>query len=96
MGSTRPMWVGLDLCDGLGWIEFFLTHHGGLGQKIPLTQLNPTHAHPYPKAKANVTQTLLILPFFAYPLLSFLIKHVHHLPTQLWLKGFWGLTRCLD
>ena len=35
MGSTRPMWVGLDLCDGLGWIEFFLTHHGGLGQKIP-------------------------------------------------------------
>ena len=33
MGSTQPMWVGLDLCDGLGWVEFFLTHHGGLGQK---------------------------------------------------------------
>ena len=36
MGSTRPNpthvgWVGLDLCDGLGWVEFFLTHHGGLG-----------------------------------------------------------------
>ena len=30
---------------GLGWVEFFLTHHGGLGQKIPFTQLNPTHAH---------------------------------------------------
>ena len=30
---TQPMWVGLDLCDGLGWVEFFLTHHGGLGQK---------------------------------------------------------------
>ena len=30
-------WVGLDLCDGLGWVEFFLTHHGGLGQKIPST-----------------------------------------------------------
>ena len=33
MGSTQPMWVGLDLCDGLGWVEFFLTHHGGLGQE---------------------------------------------------------------
>ena len=20
MGSTRPIWVGLDLCDGLGWV----------------------------------------------------------------------------
>ena len=47
MGSTRPMWVGLDLCDRLGWVEFFLTYHGGLGQKIPLTRPNPTHAHPY-------------------------------------------------
>ena len=46
MGSTRPMWVGLDLCDGLGWVELFLTHHGGLGQKIPSTRPNPTHAHP--------------------------------------------------
>ena len=27
------MWVGLDLCDGLGWVEYFLTHHGGLGKK---------------------------------------------------------------
>ena len=34
MGSTRLMWVGLDLCDGLGWVEFFLTRHGELGQKI--------------------------------------------------------------
>ena len=46
MGSTRPMgiglgWVGLDLYDGLGWIEFFLTHHGRLGQKIPSTR--PMH-----------------------------------------------------
>ena len=36
MGSTRPnpthvSWIGLDLCDGLGWVEFFLTYHGGLG-----------------------------------------------------------------
>ena len=37
MGSTRLMWVGLDLCDGLGWVEFFLTRHGELGQKIPST-----------------------------------------------------------
>ena len=29
---------GLDLCDGLDWIEFFLIHHSGLGQKILLTQ----------------------------------------------------------
>ena len=47
MGSTRPTWVGLNLCDGLGWVEFFLTHHGGSGQKIPSTRPNPTHAHPY-------------------------------------------------
>ena len=31
------MWVELDLCNGLGWVEFFFTYHGGLGQKIPLT-----------------------------------------------------------
>ena len=40
-GLTRPMWVGLDLCDGLDWIEFFLTHHDRLGQKISLTR--PMH-----------------------------------------------------
>lgn len=50
MGSTRPNpthvgWV--DLCDGLGWVGFFLTRHGGLGQKIPSTRPDPTHAHPY-------------------------------------------------
>ena len=28
---TRFMWVRLDPCDGLGWVEFFLTHYGGLG-----------------------------------------------------------------
>ena len=42
----RLGWVGLDLCDALGWVEFFLTHHDGLGQKISLTQPNLTHAHP--------------------------------------------------
>ena len=49
MGSTQPMWVGLDLCDGLGWVglDFFLIHHSGLGQKISLIRPNPTHAHPY-------------------------------------------------
>ena len=38
---------------GLGWtyvidrvvLNFFLTHHSGLGQKIPSTRPNPTHAH---------------------------------------------------
>ena len=46
-------WVQLDPC-GLDWtyvmdlvgLNFFLTHHGGLGQKLPLTRPNPTHAHP--------------------------------------------------
>ena len=28
---------------GLGWVEFFLTHHDGLSQN----PLNPTHVHPY-------------------------------------------------
>ena len=52
MSSTRlnPTyglgWIRLDLCDGLGWVEFFFTHHGGLDQKIPLTQPNPTHTYP--------------------------------------------------
>ena len=35
---THMGWVGLDLCDGLGWVEFFLTHHGGLSQKILSTR----------------------------------------------------------
>ena len=46
MDSTRPMWVGLGWIYVMGWVEFFLTHHGGLGQKILSTQPNPTHAHP--------------------------------------------------
>ena len=43
MSSTRlnPTHVGWV---GLGWV--FLTHHDGLGQKIPSTRPNPTHAHP--------------------------------------------------
>ena len=39
-------YVGLDLCDGLGWFEFFLTHYGRLGKKIPSTRPNLTYAHP--------------------------------------------------
>ena len=40
MGSTQPNpihvgWVGL------GCVGFFLTHHGGLGQKIP--SIRPMH-----------------------------------------------------
>ena len=33
----------------MGWVglDFFLTHHGGLGQKIPITRPNLTHAQPY-------------------------------------------------
>ena len=40
---THGFHLTLDLCDGLDWVEFFLTHHGRLGQKI---SLNPTYAHP--------------------------------------------------
>ena len=61
MGSTQPNpthvgWVGL------GWVEFFLTHHGRLGQKILLTRpmhtptlklleypLDPQNTHKYLK-----------------------------------------------
>ena len=44
---TRLMWVGLDLCDWLGWVEFFLTRHSELGQKIPLTRpmYTPNYDH---------------------------------------------------
>ena len=35
---THMGWVRLDLCDGLSWVEFFLTHHGGLSQKILSTR----------------------------------------------------------
>ena len=42
---THVGWVGLDLCDRLGWVEFFLTHHGGLGKKIPSTR--PMHTPTY-------------------------------------------------
>ena len=41
---THVSWVGLDICDR--WVEFFLTHHGGLGHKnlLKLTQSDPcTH-----------------------------------------------------
>ena len=41
MGGVGLGWVGLDLCDGLGWVEFFLTHYGKLGQKISSTR--PVH-----------------------------------------------------
>ena len=37
MGSTRPNPTHVRL----GWVEFFLTYHGGLGQKIPSTR--PMH-----------------------------------------------------
>ena len=44
MGSTRPMWVGLDLCDGLGWIEFFWPTMVGWVKKSPQhDQTRPMH-----------------------------------------------------
>ena len=49
MSLTQPNltyvgWVELDLCDGLGWVEFFFNPSWWVGLKNPL---NPTHAHPY-------------------------------------------------
>ena len=61
MGSTRPnlthvgwIWlgrVGLMWWVGLGWVEFFLTHHDGLGQKIPSTR--PMHTSSARERKTN-------------------------------------------
>ena len=47
MGSTRPMWIKLDLCDGLSWVglNFFSTYHDRFDQKILLIRPNPIHAH---------------------------------------------------
>ena len=42
---TQPNPYGLGWTYVMGWIEFFLTHHGGLGQKIHSTRPNPTYAH---------------------------------------------------
>ena len=39
-------WVQPNPC-GLGRVKFFLTHHGGLGEKIPLTRpMHTPRAHP--------------------------------------------------
>ena len=35
------------------WVEFFLTHYGGLSQKISLIRLNSIHAHPYSQSKSK-------------------------------------------
>ena len=45
--STQPMWVGLN---------FFLTHHGGFGQKIPLTQ--PIHTPKKGRDESEVTEVV--------------------------------------
>ena len=54
LDSTQPMWVGLDLCDELGWVEFFLTHHSGLGKKILSTQPNPIRPMHTPTICSNL------------------------------------------
>ena len=41
---TRPMWVRLDLCDRLDWVEFFWPTMVGWIKKS--SRPNPTHAHP--------------------------------------------------
>ena len=48
----------MDLCDRLGWVEFFVTHHGGLGQKIPSTR--PIHT-PTDKGILNAFTTTVDL-----------------------------------
>ena len=34
-------WVGLDLCYGLGWVEFFFDPPWWVGSKNPLNQTQP-------------------------------------------------------
>ena len=44
MGSTQPMWVGLDLCDGLGWVKFFWPTMVGWVKKSPQPDpIRPMH-----------------------------------------------------
>ena len=45
--STQPMWVGLN---------FFLTHHGGLGHKISSTQ--PIHTPKKGRDESEVTEVV--------------------------------------
>ena len=63
------MWVELDLYDGLGWVEFFFTYHGGLGKKIPLTLLmhTPTSTNynsPHGRVVAFVVPFYVVLDLF--------------------------------
>ena len=75
MGSTWPMWVGLDLYNGLGWVEFFLTHHDGLSQKIPSTR--PMHT-PSWKLPSIIAFPLMGLKFLAFTVskTNFIIWHI--------------------
>ena len=53
---------------GLGWVEFFLTHHGGLGQKIPSTR--PMHTpirHVCPNSQLAI---FIIFPKFFLPIFT--------------------------
>ena len=52
MGSTPYVgWVGLDLCDGLGWVEFFFYPPWWVGSKNPL---NPTQPDPCTPLKRSI------------------------------------------
>ena len=72
-------WIGLNLCDGLGWVEYFLTHHDELGQKISLTQSysirfmhtpNSTDGYiSYMAWKYQKVQDSLLFCFFLGPLI---------------------------
>ena len=44
--QPQPIPCGLGWTYVMGWVEFFLTYHGGLGKKIPSTRPNLTYAHP--------------------------------------------------
>ena len=51
MGLTRSNpthvgWVGLNLYDELGWVEYFFTHHIELGQKNILNSTRPNPCTP--------------------------------------------------
>ena len=71
LGWTHMDWVGLNLCDELCWIEFFLTHHNELSKNISLTwsmhtpnkgdKVEPLSSEPNPEPRDSWCPSLMDL-----------------------------------